>query len=370
LVVGVENRAIENDWKFAVFPAAVDLTPRDVKITKDFKEAMRLLKCGERVLYLPPPNMFDFNCPPQSDLPHFSNAHKGPNWTRTLGFWFDETHPALNGFPTTYGMEWHWSGIVNKTRGMNLEGLPNEVQPFIQPIDYWSRNYKLALAFECKVYGGKLVICSADLETDLDARPAARQLLYSILNYMNSDTFAPDIEVTEKQLNTFIYDNPMMKKLGVTVKYADGTRCDSLENIIDGDGETYWLAGRNNDGTYPFEIDFDVPQPVTVKGLTILPRQNNRDHEGAVKSYEVSASLDGLSWNAVARGELSASFDVKRIDFAQPETLKTLRLKLIEGFSADKVLSWYRERVIVCTTPIIQPFQDPCASLAEVAFIL
>jgi hypothetical protein len=85
---------------------------------------------------------------------------------------------------------------------MILNDLPVELRPIVQVIDDWSTNRKLGLIFEAEVGGGKLVVCSIDLRSNLDGRPVARQMLYSLLEYINSDQFRPasrvDIEVIEK----------------------------------------------------------------------------------------------------------------------------------------------------------------------------
>ena len=65
----------------------------------------------------------------------------------------------------------------------------------VQPIDTWFENRRLGLLFEARVNGGKLVVCSMDLQSDLDRRIVARQMLHSLLGYMASDAFAPQVEV-------------------------------------------------------------------------------------------------------------------------------------------------------------------------------
>jgi len=54
------------------------------------------------------------------------------------------------------------------------------------------------------VGNGKLMVASFDLATDLDQRPVAKQMLQSILSYMNSSRFAPKVienpEVLQKIL--------------------------------------------------------------------------------------------------------------------------------------------------------------------------
>jgi len=44
------------------------------------------------------------------------------------------------------------------------------------------------------------MVCSLDLLSDPADRPAARQLLYSIINYMESDEFEPEASLTPKTI--------------------------------------------------------------------------------------------------------------------------------------------------------------------------
>jgi hypothetical protein len=78
---------------------------------------------------------------------------------------------------------------------MILDGFPAKLKPLIQPIDTWFENRRLALAFEIKTSGGKLMVCSIDLKNVAEERQVSKQLLISILNYMNSEAFNPQIEV-------------------------------------------------------------------------------------------------------------------------------------------------------------------------------
>ena len=119
-----------------------------------------------------------------------------PAWGRMLGMWIDNKHPALAGFPTDNYNDWQWTEIVRGARAVNLDHLPSDLQPIVQPIDDWNRNYKLGLVFEAKVGNGKLMVASADLETDLNNRIVARQLRRSLLDYMASPGFDPKVAVT------------------------------------------------------------------------------------------------------------------------------------------------------------------------------
>jgi len=72
---------------------------------------------------------------------------------------------------------------------------PKTYRPLIQPIDSWKINRKLALVAEARVGGGKLMICSIDIENDLETRPATRQIRKSLFDYIQSPDFNPQTEV-------------------------------------------------------------------------------------------------------------------------------------------------------------------------------
>jgi hypothetical protein len=90
---------------------------------------------------------------------------------------------------------------------MIIDQLPAGVKPLIQPIDTWFENRKLALAFEAKTGGGKLLVCSIDLKDIPAERLVSKQLLGSVLNYMNGDSFNPQIEVDIRKLNELLTYN-------------------------------------------------------------------------------------------------------------------------------------------------------------------
>jgi len=45
------------------------------------------------------------------------------------------------------------------------------------------------------------VVCGSDIVTDLPARPAARQLRKSLMDYMTGDLFLPDVPIAEEEID-------------------------------------------------------------------------------------------------------------------------------------------------------------------------
>jgi hypothetical protein len=113
----------------------------------------------------------------------------------TTGILCDPSHPAFEYFPTEYHSDLQWWEILDGQQVMNLELFPPEFKPLVQPIDTWFLNRRLALLFEAQVGKGKIIVCSADLQSNINERPAARQLLFSLTKYMLSDQFNPKYKI-------------------------------------------------------------------------------------------------------------------------------------------------------------------------------
>ena len=60
------------------------------------------------------------------------------------------------------------------------------------------------MLFEVKVNGGRLMVCSADINSNLEKRPVARQLAYSIRKYMAGEDFNPQLSVTVGQIRELV----------------------------------------------------------------------------------------------------------------------------------------------------------------------
>lgn len=124
-----------------------------------------------------------------------------------------------------------------------------------------------------RVQKGKLLVCSLDLKGELSGLPVARQLQYSILNYIRSDSFNPEFRGEENVLA-----NMLLKKdlsgLNLITKHikASNTKYSSrVEYILESDMSNFWVTMG---GQYPYVIDIELMQSTAIKGFTYLPRQD------------------------------------------------------------------------------------------------
>ena len=322
----------KNDWNFWLYPARIpNVASANVLITSSWSEAAKRLAAGGKVLLLPLNADLDWSSPPLARQPIFWNALMGPTWSRMLGLWCDTKHPALAEFPTAANCDWQWTELLRDTRAVNLEHLPKNLQPIVSAIDDWNRNYKLSLIFEARVGSGRLLVCSADL--DANPSPVAQQLRKSLLDYMNSQKFQPPTRISTEDFLGLHFNSRIMNALGATAT-ADGRRANV---IVDGDPNTNWSSAdaRGNGTRPPHQIEVSFPQPVGMAGLVLMPRQNQREHQGDIRDYRVESSDDGIAWQPVAEGRLVSTFNEQAIRFGKIIVARHIRLTALSGFGND-----------------------------------
>ena len=177
---------VRNEWDIWVYPTAAHPSTEGYTYVKQWSEARELLQKGENVLLVPQ------ECPGRKT--HFASHFWNPimfNWAPMIvGTLIEHTHPAFRDFSTSYYADWQWWDILNYTTAMDLTDL-RSLTPIIQSVDTYEENRKLGISFEATVGKGKLFVLCADDNKHIDNRPAMRQLLLSVRNYVASDSFTP-----------------------------------------------------------------------------------------------------------------------------------------------------------------------------------
>ena len=204
LEVSLLNTGFKNRWDIWVYPEKQEPVSGSVLITDKLdNKAESILKNGGSVLLL---NYGKIGKERGAQIAiGFSSIFWNTAWTNnqpphTLGILCDGKNAFFKDFPTENHSNWQWWDPVSHSQAMIINSFPANLKPLIQPIDTWFENRRLALAFEIKTDGGKLMVCSIDLKDRIDERPVSKQLLLSILNYMNSKSFNPQIEVDIKKV--------------------------------------------------------------------------------------------------------------------------------------------------------------------------
>ncbi len=206
LSVEIVNTNIRNQWDIWVYPAQLEISRGNVVVTDDIAQAAIALKRGRSVLLNLP---YDKIAGVEGKfLPVFWSPVHFPNQPGTMGVLCNPSHPSLRFFPTEEHSNWQWWDLCKHATTMQLDSIEKHVNVLIGMIDNFYKNRSLGLVFETKVGNGKLIVSSIDMN-QLEGRPVARQLKYSLLNYMNSSQFNPKESLDFETLKSCIYNGQL-----------------------------------------------------------------------------------------------------------------------------------------------------------------
>lgn len=197
--VALEGKDYKNSWFIWVYPEVEINTTNEIVNTTSFEEAKLALEEGKKVFLNP--DIERIKGVTGKFVPVFWSPVHFPDQPGTMGLLIDEHHPALKNFPTSSHTEWNWWDLCIQSKSVILD--KTDLKPIVRVIDNFVTNRSLANVFEAKVGKGILLFTSFDLQNDLENRPVAKQLKYSLLQYMNSDEFQPKQEVKWQEIENF-----------------------------------------------------------------------------------------------------------------------------------------------------------------------
>lgn len=219
-ISSAQNKLV-NDYDFWVYPEtkASDY-PSDIIVAYQWnKETLKALNDGKTVLLLPEMGTLKGNLPSCFTTFYWTSFGEKGGQSSACGIMMDNKHPLFKDFPTETHANWQWWELLSKCQPMILDQFKEahpwqkSYVPLIQPIDSWKLNRKLGLVVEAKVGNGKVLICSMDIESDLLSRPVARQFRESLIHYLQSSDFKPQIVVKPVVISTlFDQSKPEIKQ--------------------------------------------------------------------------------------------------------------------------------------------------------------
>jgi len=213
IMLAIEGTRYRNSYDIWVYPPKVDTgVPKGVLVADSFtaEATKKHLAAGGKVLLAPKLDKLPHSVEGefQTDFwsPMFVEAAKkqgGKVPPGTLGILCDPGAPALADFPTEFHSNWQWWHLVKNSRPIMFDDTPKSYRPMVQMIDNFVTNHKLGLIAETAVGKGKMLICAIDLLGHQD-KPEARQLMHSLLRYLDSAAFAPKVELDAELLKKLL----------------------------------------------------------------------------------------------------------------------------------------------------------------------
>lgn len=198
-----------NSWDIWVYPEYPDLETNEIKVVEKLDAStMQFLNDGGKVLLSLGKGKVASEMGGDIGVGFSSifwnTTHTNRQKPHTLGILCDPLHPALGKFPTEFHSNWQWWDAMSHADAIELDSFPTELHPIVRIIDDWISNRRLALLFEAKTGNGSILISGVDLVHNLENRPEARQLLYSLETYMTGAHFNPRVDLSIENINTLI----------------------------------------------------------------------------------------------------------------------------------------------------------------------
>ena len=216
LEVSIDGTEWKNSWSVWVYPNMAEMPVQNVLMTEQLDEALLALKEGKTVLLSPKKE--EVRGLEGKFLPVFWSPVHFPKQAGTMGLLCHPQHPALQYFPTDMHSDWQWWNLVKNSKTLVVDSIASSMEPIIESVDNFTNNRRLASVFEAKCGKGMLLMSSMELLSHKD-KPEVKQLLYSLLKYMNSDAYRPTRELSEEGLKSLFLTEKSSVQTGATSIY-------------------------------------------------------------------------------------------------------------------------------------------------------
>ena len=339
----------KNHWDFWVFPEKLAIeTPDHIIITNNFNaQTVKALEKGATVLMLPKKDTLKGELPMCFINHYWTSFNRFGGSSSNTGLLIDPKHPAFKYFPTDSHANWQWWELLTTCRPIILDiwddpdSWPKDYRPIIQPVDTWKLNRKLAALAEAKVGKGKLMICSMDIENDLDNRIVARQFRHSLISYMKSAEFAPKTDITPAMVKSIFMSNNVdsfIAELGATITASSEDPDHPASHAIDGNKKTFWLTNWKKKPAikHPHSLTLKLKKPIEIKGLSYRPSPKQAI---AIAKFAIYSSKNGTTWGkAIATGTWEKGLNTKEVNFP-PITTQWIKLEILSSIKGKKQAS-------------------------------
>ena len=182
-----------NEYPLWVYPDAVPACPPSVHECRVLDQKARKILSSGGIVYLSPDSTAE-------TLPHSVQAQFSPDFwsvctfpsqSGCMGQWIDAAHPLFRNFPTDFFSSWQWQPMASQ----RVLLLPRRMKAIVTELDSAMQLRPMAQLLECRCGGGRLLVSSFGLQ-HLQQYPNARALQQAIYDYLASDLFNPEEELS------------------------------------------------------------------------------------------------------------------------------------------------------------------------------
>lgn len=222
MTLTIEGMKYSNTYDLWVYPSShkLDALKKKVVVTRILTDSIAtLLENGARVLLMPEASEQTVGGLFQTDYWNYrmfktiAESNRREPSPGTLGILTNPEHPLFRHFPTQMHTNWQWFPVIKASHPFKLDNTAADYRPIVQVIDNVERNHKLGLVFEFTVGKGKLLVVMSDLEK-ASQYPEGRQFYLSVLEYMTSKHFTPDVRISVKDFRQLMTTKVVTGEIG------------------------------------------------------------------------------------------------------------------------------------------------------------
>ena len=321
LEVAIPAAHATNSWPIWVYPALAAPSDSSAAFTVSRgvdASTLAALAAGRTVLLFPPAGAVKKPLPGRF-IPVFWSPLHFPDQPGTLGATIERAHPLWRQFPTSTHTDWQWWELTAKSVAVDLDGLDPAIAKPFRFVDKYNRNAVPSAIFEALVGPGKLLVCTLDVDSELETRIVARQLRRALFAYAGSGEFAPKGKLTPEQLAALFGKREWV--VTATSEHASHP----AELAVDGDPNTFWHSDWTTGAKLPISLTLDLLTPRIISGFSYLPRQDMVN--GRIARYRTQVSLTGTDWRDWGNpGEFPNQKALQTVVFPKPVKARYLRL--------------------------------------------
>ena len=346
LMAYIAGGDIQNSWDFWVYPQSTPIHKEfnQLVVTEWNQEIADRLERGGTVILSLLESQIKGEMP-YAFLPIYWTQFDKMGNSQSMGLVCNPEHSLFNDFPTDFHTNWQWWELLRTAKPIIFDqfGMKNSwsksFKPLLQLIDGWKTNRKVGVLAEAKYGAGKLLITSMDLISDLENRIVAKQFRHSLSQYIQSEHFAPQEQVSYEQITALLKAETQIKK-DSPIKKVSTTSAEfsyPSEAMIDGREDSFWHS-KYGEGVQklPIDIILALKKEEAVGGIIYTPRQDKRT--GRIKAYQVYLSRNGKEWGIpIVKDEFNDSNSKQEIDLLYFHKAKYIKIQVLSSWEIPHV---------------------------------
>lgn len=199
IVWSSKNYYLENEYAVWMFPYRQQKTGEVSIVHSAADICMDEIEKGKKVLLL---SSAEMKAMPIS----FSKMLAGRTIGNTATVVYDQ--PAMDEFPNEGWCDFQFFHMLQGSQAVVFdEEVPLPFHPVIEVVSSYKCIFRQAALFEFACGMGRVVVCTLNLQGD---DPAQRTMLYTLLNYMNSDKFQPKDRLNKATAHRLLYTKKLL----------------------------------------------------------------------------------------------------------------------------------------------------------------